>query len=146
MSEQHVSFLWQLTSPMNMEAAAHAASGLQQGFWQHLMCYFHKQFRKKCVFRTSLQWCIQLIEKTYSKLITVKLEQCIKWYLQEFVQSPTVFNSVINYLHDAIYGIVIKDHVTVGGAATVLHYQKINQNGLGKSGGEPTEWFSSYLF
>lgn len=91
---------------------------------------------------------MQLAEKTYPKLIAVKLQQCIKWYLQVFVQSPTVFNSVINYLHDVIYGIVIKDHVTVEGVATLLYYQEINENGLDKSGGgtTPTEWISSYLF
>lgn len=43
---------------------------------------------------------------------------CIKGYLQEFVQRPTVFNSVIDYLHHAIYGFVNKDHITVQGVTT----------------------------
>lgn len=129
-----------ITSPRNMEAAMHVASGLQQAFWQNLTCSFHKQLRKN-VYSKLADNSVYNSLKNYSKLITVKLEQCIKWYLQEFDWSPTVFNSVINYLHDAIYGVVINDHITVG-AVTLLHYQQINQNGSDKSGvGNPQTGF-----
>lgn len=121
-----------ITSPRNMEAAINVASGLQQGFWQHLTCSFHKQFRKN-VYSKLADNCVYNSLKKYSKLIIVKQEQCIKWNLQEFDCSPTVLNSVINYLHNSIYDTVIKNHVTVG-AATLLHYQKFNQNGFDKCG------------
>lgn len=117
----------------------HVVSGLQKAFWQHPICYFHKQFERIVypglaynVYRSRWEWIL--------KIATVKLEKHIITFksLLRAQQHSTV--SLLIYIMQ--YMAFFKN--------TLLYklqtYQKVNQNGLDKPEENPHSRFLSIYF